>query len=115
MTRFYVMSGLILLSLILRFYLVYKRFKKEGDDFKLHRPNSWKRLEDYLPWVLIGFGVNLIDGSPIETYLIDSGYSVFLITLIEISIAVLLSLFALFGFNIYLKLIGWDNSKSGKV
>jgi len=108
MSRFYALLSIILITYVLHFILVYRRFKREGSDFKLQKPHSWKRLEDYLPWLVMGLSLNAIDDTPIETYLIEFGLSDLSITLIEIFFSVALTLIALLGFKIYLKAIGWE-------
>jgi hypothetical protein len=86
---------------------VYRRFKREGDSFKLYREHSWKRLEDYLPYFMIPLGSELVELKPIQDLFAVFGLSEVMMFITEALTIALLMLIALFGFNIYLKLIGW--------
>jgi len=107
MSSFYILISITILLYILHFILVYRRYKKEGDDFVLNDGNqSWKRLENYTPYLIMALGLNAMMSSEIEVWMVNIGLSDVLIFLIQCFAAALFAIFALIGFKIYLKVAG---------
>lgn len=107
MSRFYILISIVILLYILHFILVYRRYKKEGDDFVLNDGNqSWKRLENFTPYLILAFGINAMMSPEIEAWMVNIGLSDVLIFLIQCLAAALFTIFALLGFKIYLKVAG---------